>query len=46
MLLLIPGILLWGMGGLERRADRDERTALKKNTEIRKVREDENKELT
>ncbi len=45
MLLLIPGILLWGMGGLEKRADRDEVRELKKNTEIKKMREDENKEL-
>ena len=45
MLLLIPGILLWGMGGLERRADCDEVIELKKNTEIKKVWEDENKEL-
>ena len=45
MLLLIPGILLWGMGGLERRADRDEVKELKKNNEIKKVPEDENREL-
>ncbi|MEP7233374.1 MAG: TMEM175 family protein [Ginsengibacter sp.] len=45
MLLLIPGILLWGMGGMERKADRDEVIELKKNTDIKKVPEDENKEL-
>ncbi len=45
MLLLIPGILLWGMGGLERKADRDEVIELKKNTDIKKVPEDADKEL-
>ncbi|MEO8569845.1 MAG: TMEM175 family protein [Ginsengibacter sp.] len=45
MLLLIPGILLWGMGGLERKADRDEIIELKNKTETEKIREDENKEL-
>lgn len=45
MLLLIPAILLRGMGSLERRADRDEIIEIKKNTEALKVPEDENKEL-
>ena len=31
VLLLIPAILLWGMGGLERRADLEEITVIKKN---------------
>lgn len=44
IVLLIPVILLWGMGGLERRANRDEVKALK-NTDEGKVIEDENKEL-
>lgn len=44
IVLLIPVILLWGMGSLERRANRDEVKALK-NTDQVKVIEDENKEL-
>ncbi len=44
ILLLIPGILLWGMGGLEKKADRDEVIELKKITEIKEVPEDGNKE--
>ncbi len=44
IVLLIPAILLWGMGGLERRANRDEVKALKNTDEV-KVIEDENKEL-
>lgn len=45
LLLLIPGILLWGMGGLERRADRDEIIELQNKSEVKKVPEEENKEL-
>ena len=45
IVLSIPAILLWGMGGLERKADRDEIIELKNKTETEKIREDENKEL-
>ncbi len=45
MLLLIPGILLFGMGSLERNANRDEVIELKKNAEMKRVPEDERKEV-
>lgn len=45
IVLLIPAILLWGMGGLERKADHDEMIELKKKAEIKKAPEDENKKL-
>ncbi|MEP6582607.1 MAG: TMEM175 family protein [Ginsengibacter sp.] len=43
MLLLIPAILQWGMGGLERKANRDEIKELNA-TSIEKIKEEENKE--
>jgi Na+-transporting methylmalonyl-CoA/oxaloacetate decarboxylase gamma subunit len=36
LLLLIPAILLWGMGGLERKADADEKIELKREQEAEK----------
>ncbi len=45
IVLLIPAILLWGMGGLERKADHHEMIELKKKAEIKKAPEDENKKL-
>ncbi len=45
IVLLIPAILLWGMSGLERKADRDEMIELKRKAEIKKAPEDENKKL-
>lgn len=42
MLLLIPAILQWGMGGLERKANRDEIKELNA-TAIKKIKEEETK---
>ncbi len=45
MLLLIPVILLWGMGGLEKRSNVEEAPVLKTDTEATQEPEDEKKEL-
>lgn len=45
MVVLIPAILLWGMGGLERKADHDEVIELKKISEKQKIIEEEKEEL-
>lgn len=45
ILLLIPAILIWGMGGLERRAERDEKLELSKGQKRRTSTGDEKKKL-